>query len=171
MTAPASIDRIRSAPRAHGETRDLILSVADGVRTPKQIAELTGVHESNVRATLRRHAPDRYVRAYKPRAIGVPKKIPPVSPGDRPPLPPLLPSGEYCPVGLIGYLAAARRAGMFDHEIARHLRVDAHRVIYFSTDEGTAMLARAASRSAPTHSAPHQGPVTAARPCDHRRLA
>jgi hypothetical protein len=49
----------------------------------------------------------------------------------RPALPPLTEAGAYDPAAIPEYLRAAKRAGMFEAEMARHLNVPLHRLIYW----------------------------------------
>ncbi len=54
-----------------------------------------------------------------------------ITPAKKPRLPEINESGAYCAEDLRRYFREAREAAMMDVEIARHLRVEVHRVVYF----------------------------------------
>lgn len=49
---------------------------------------------------------------------------------DMPPRPTILDNGSYHPVELINFLDLCRRLSISNSRIARHLGVEAHRIIY-----------------------------------------
>jgi hypothetical protein len=70
-----------------------------------------------------------------PRGLGAARK---------PVLPRLTATGAFEHGDLLRYLREAQKAGMYDAEIAKHLNVPVHRIVYFSKPEGRKFLERQA---------------------------
>lgn len=123
-----------------------VLDTADGKRSSEDIAKAIGSTPSSVHTmiyALRRMGHEVPMQAaVKPRPFER-VHVPVVR--QMPEKPRLTATGEYDPKSLSAYFAKCRREKITDAEMAKHLGVDLHRIVWFTRGEGAAILRRRAA--------------------------